>query len=60
MNAGVRYTLNFPSTEVNNQAAVFNLQTQQMEYLGQDGQPRAARQLHMEQLRAAPGHRRTG
>jgi hypothetical protein len=46
VNAGVRYTLNFPSTEVNNQAAVFNLHTQQLEYLGKDGQPRAARQLH--------------
>ncbi|MSO61524.1 MAG: hypothetical protein EXQ50_05440 [Acidobacteria bacterium] len=44
--AGVRYTLNFPSTEENNQAAVFNLQTQQLEYLGRNGQPRAARQLH--------------
>ena len=46
VNAGVRYTLNFPSTEENNQAAVFNLETQQLEYLGRDGQPRAARQLH--------------
>lgn len=46
VNAGVRYTLNFPSTEENNQAAVFNLQTQQLEYLGRDGQPRAARRLH--------------
>lgn len=46
MNAGVRYTLNFPSTEVNNQSAVFNLQSQQLEFLGQNGQPRAARQLH--------------
>lgn len=43
---GVRYTLNFPSTEKDNQAAVFNLDTRQMEYLGRDGQPRAARQLH--------------
>ena len=43
---GVRYTLNFPSTEENNQVAVFNLETQQLEYLGRDGQPRAARQLH--------------
>jgi len=42
----MRYTLNFPSTEMNNQSAVFNLQTQQLEYLGRDGQPRAARQLH--------------
>lgn len=46
VNAGVRYTLNFPSTEVDNQSAVFNLQTQQLEYLGRDGHPRAARQLH--------------
>ncbi len=46
INAGLRYTLNFPSTEENNQAAVFNLDTQQLEYLGRDGQPRAARQLH--------------
>ncbi len=46
LNGGVRYTLNFPSTEENNQVAVFNLQTQQLEYLGRDGQPRAARQLH--------------
>ncbi len=46
VNGGLRYTLNFPSTEENNQAAVFNLQTQQLEYLGRDGQPRAARRLH--------------
>ena len=46
VNAGVRYTLNFPSTEKNDQAAIFNLETQQLEYAGRDGQPRAARQLH--------------
>src|SRR6185437_7277246 len=46
LNLGTRYTLNFPSTEANNQAAVFNLQTQQLDYLGQDGHPRTARQLH--------------
>jgi hypothetical protein len=46
INAGVRYTLNFPSTEQHNQAAVFNLETQQLEYLGRDGNPRAARELH--------------
>ncbi|MGC4083504.1 MAG: hypothetical protein QM736_15680 [Vicinamibacterales bacterium] len=46
INAGLRYTLNFPSTEVDNQSAVFNLQTQQLEYLGRDGNPRAARELH--------------
>ncbi len=46
INAGVRYTLNFPSTEVDNQSAVFNLQTQQLDYLGQNGNPRSARRLH--------------
>ncbi len=46
VNGGVRYTLNFPSTEENNQAAVFNLETRRLEHLGRDGQPRAARQLH--------------
>jgi hypothetical protein len=46
VNAGLRFTLNFPSTEVNNQGAVFNLQTQRLEYLGQDGFPRSARELH--------------
>ena len=46
VNGGLRYTLNFPSTEANDQAAIFNLDTQQLEYLGRDGHPRAARQLH--------------
>jgi hypothetical protein len=50
VNAGLRYTLNFPSTEVNNQAAVFNLETEQLEYLGRDGHPRAARRLHHSNL----------
>jgi hypothetical protein len=50
MNAGLRYTLNFPSTEEHNQAAVFNLATQQLEYLGRDGHPRAARDLHTRNL----------
>jgi hypothetical protein len=45
INAGVRYTLNFPSTEESNQVAVFNLETRQLEYLGQNGVPRAAREL---------------
>jgi len=36
INPGLRYTLNFPSTEVNGQTAVFNLQTQQLEYPGTD------------------------
>ena len=46
VNAGVRYTLNFPSTEEHDQVAVFNLRTQQLDYLGRGGQPRAARELH--------------
>jgi len=36
VNAGVRYTLNFPSTEINGQTAIFNLQTQQLEYPGKE------------------------
>jgi Carboxypeptidase regulatory-like domain len=46
VNAGLRYTLNFPSTETNDQAAVFNLETRQLDYLGRDGNPRTARELH--------------
>jgi Carboxypeptidase regulatory-like domain len=46
VNAGVRYTLNFPSTEENDQVAIFNLDTRELEYAGRDGQPRAARELH--------------
>lgn len=50
VNAGLRWTLNFPSTEVHNQGAVFNLSTQQYEYLGQNGFPRSARELHYDNL----------
>ncbi len=46
VNAGARYTLNFPSTETRNQGAIFNLETQQLEYLGQNGFPETARELH--------------
>jgi hypothetical protein len=46
VNAGVRWTLNFPSTEVDNQGAVFNPQTQQLDYLSQNGMSRSARELH--------------
>ena len=46
LNAGLRWTLNFPSTEVDNQGAVFNLQTQQLDYLGKNGFPRPSRELH--------------
>jgi outer membrane receptor protein involved in Fe transport len=34
VNPGLRYTLNFPSTEINGQTGVFNLQRQQLEYPG--------------------------
>jgi TonB dependent receptor len=46
LNLGLRYTLNFPSTEADNQAAVFNLQTQQLDYLGRGGNSESARKLH--------------
>ncbi len=46
LNLGARYTLNHPSTEKNNQGAIFNLSTQQLQYLGVDGFPRSARELH--------------
>lgn len=46
VNAGLRYTLNFPSTETEDQGAVFNLNTQQLEYLGKNGFPDSARELH--------------
>jgi len=44
--AGLRYTLNFPSTEANNNGAVFNLGTKKLEYLGESGFPETARELH--------------
>jgi hypothetical protein len=46
LSGGIRYTLNFPSTEADDQGAVFNLQTQQLEYFGQNGFRRSARKLH--------------
>jgi len=46
VNAGLRWTLNFPSTDVDNQGAIFNQQTQQLDYLGKNGYPRSARELH--------------
>jgi hypothetical protein len=39
LNIGTRYTLNFPSTEVNNQTAIFNLKTQVLDF------PHTAREL---------------
>ena len=46
LNLGARYTLHFPSTEKNNQGAVFNLGTQQLDYLGVNGYSTSARTLH--------------
>jgi hypothetical protein len=41
VNIGTRYTLNFPSTEVNNQTAIFNLNTQVLDF------PHTARELEL-------------
>jgi hypothetical protein len=46
LNLGARWTLHFPSTEKNDQGAVFNLSTQQLDYLGKNGYSRSARELH--------------
>ena len=46
LNLGARWTLHFPSTEKNNQGAVFNLATQLLDYLGVNGYPTHARELH--------------
>ena len=46
INAGLRYTLNSPSTDADNQGAVFNLQRQQLEFLGENGFEESARRLH--------------
>jgi hypothetical protein len=50
LNIGARYTLHFPSTEKNNQGAVFNLATQQLDYLGQNGNSRSARETHWDNV----------
>jgi hypothetical protein len=52
LNLGARYTLNFPSTVLDNQGAVFDLQSQKLDLLGQAGTPRSARNL--EKLNFAP------
>ena len=46
LNLGARWTLHYPSTEKTNQGAVFNLATQQMDYVGVNGNPKSARELH--------------
>lgn len=45
LNLGVRYTLNFPSTVAGDRGAVFNLRSEKLDYLGQNGFPRTARDL---------------
>ena len=45
-NLGARWTLHLPSTETHNQGAIFNLATQQLDFLGLNGFSRSARQLH--------------
>lgn len=45
MNLGVRYTLNLPSTVAGDRGAVFNLNTQILDYLGKNGYSRSAREL---------------
>jgi hypothetical protein len=50
LNIGARWTLHFPSVEKNNQGAVFNLATQQLDYLGQNGNSRSARELHYDNV----------
>ena len=52
INLGVRYTLNFPSTVVDNRGAVFNLNAQRLIVLGTNGTPRNARDL--EKMNFAP------
>jgi hypothetical protein len=46
LNLGARWTLHLPSTEKDNQGAVFNLATQQLDYMGVNGNSRSARRLH--------------
>ncbi|MBK9168584.1 MAG: TonB-dependent receptor [Bryobacterales bacterium] len=50
LNFGVRYTLNVPSTVVGDRAAVFNLNTERLDFLGKDGIPRRARNLEKANL----------
>lgn len=47
LNFGVRYTLNFPSTVVDDRGSVFNLVTQKLDILGTNGTSRGARNLEM-------------
>ena len=46
LNVGLRWSLHLPSTETHNQGAIFNTNTQVLDYLGVNGYPRTARELH--------------
>jgi hypothetical protein len=50
LNIGARWTLHSPSTEKNNQGAVFNLTTQQLAYAGVNGNSKSARELHYDNV----------
>ena len=50
LNLGARWSLHRPSTETHNQGAVFNLATQQLDFLGMNGFSRSARELHWNNL----------
>lgn len=45
LNTGLRYTLNIPSTDASDRGAVFDLESQKLRFLGQDGFPRGVRDL---------------
>lgn len=49
-NLGVRWTFNNPSTEKNNQGAIFNLNTQLLDFVGVNGNPKSARMTHYDNL----------
>lgn len=50
LNIGARWTLHSPSTETQNQGAVFNLATQALDYAGVNGNSRSARELHYDNV----------
>jgi hypothetical protein len=50
LNLGGRYTLNFPSTVVDDRAAVFNLATQKLDFLGANDFPRGARDFEKKNI----------
>jgi Carboxypeptidase regulatory-like domain len=50
LNIGARWTLHSPSTEKNNQGAIFNTTTQLLQYAGVNGNPRSGRELHYDNV----------